>query len=294
MDETTQMAGKTCLITGATLGIGLETAVALARMGAHVDMVARDPARGEAALADVRARSAGGDVELLHADLASLDEVRRLASDFRSRHTELHVLINNAGAYNAHRTTTSDGFETTFGVNHLAHFLLTNMLLDLLRASAPSRIVNVSSAAHVGGRMNFDDLNAEHRYSGMRAYGQSKLANVLFTYELARRLEGSGVTANSLHPGVVATGFGKNNPGLWGRFFSIGQVVGKPFFLSSEEGARTTIYLASSPDVERVNGQYFVKSKAVPSSERSHDRDAAGRLWDMSEQMIGATTSASG
>ncbi len=279
------MSQKTVLITGASLGIGKETAIGLAAIGARVVMVARARSRGEAALAEVIRESGSKQVELMLADLASLDDVRTLASDFKRQHTELHLLINNAGAMNAHRTLTKDGFETTFGVNHLAHVLLTDQLLDVLRASAPSRIINVSSTAHVGGHINFDDLQGEKRYSAIRAYGQSKLANVLFTYELARRLEGSGVTANALHPGVVRTGFGKNSPGIVREAFKVFHIIGRPFFISPAEGARTSIYLASSPELEGVTGKYFDKCAQVSSNTESHDTAIARRLWQVSEEL---------
>lgn len=289
----TSMAGKICLVTGANQGIGKETALGLARMGATVVMVARDRPKGEAALAEVKARSGSANVELMIADFASLESIRALAIEFRARHSALNVLVNNAGAYNTHRSTTTDGLETTFGVNHLGYFLLTDLLLDMLKASAPSRIVSVSSTAHVGGKMNFDDLQAERTYSGMRAYGQSKLANVLFTYELARRLEGTGVTANVLHPGVVRTGFGKNNGGVVGPLFAVFQRVGRPFFIAPEDGAATSIYLASSPEVEGVTGKYFDKCKAVPSNAISYDQAVAKRLWDVSEALVSPTAVAS-
>lgn len=196
------------------------------------------------------------------------------------------MLVNNAGAYNATRTLTKDGFETTFGVNHLGYFLTTKLLLDAIKATAPARIVSVSSAAHGRGKMNFDDLQGERSYAGFGAYGQSKLANVLFTYELARQLEGTGVTANCLHPGVVKTGFGKNNSGIVRGFFAVFQTVGKPFLLTPEKGAQTSIYLASSPEVEGVTGKYFAKSREAQSNAISHDRDVARRLWESSEQMV--------
>jgi NAD(P)-dependent dehydrogenase (short-subunit alcohol dehydrogenase family) len=288
------MNGKTCIVTGASLGIGKEAAAALAGMGARVVMVCRDPGRGEAAMADVVGQSGNSNVELMIADLASLDAIRGLAAAYKQKHQQLHVLVNNAGAFNAGRTTTKDGFETTFGVNHLAYFLLTDLLLDVLKASAPARIVNVSSLAHVGGHINFDDLQGEKSYNGRKAYGQSKLANVLFTYELARRLEGTGVTANVLHPGVVRTGFGKNNPGIIGQLFEIGQVIGRPFFISPAQGAATSIYLASAPDVEGVSGKYFVKCKAVDSNAESYDTTVAQRLWQVSEQLTKPAASAAG
>lgn len=289
-DTTSAMQGKTVLITGASGGIGLEAARALAAMGADVVMVARDRTRGEAAAATVCERARGG-VELLLADLASLDDIRTLAGEFKASHTRLDVLLNNAGAHHATRKLSRDGYELTFAVNHLAYFLLTELLLDLLKASAPSRIINVSSGAHHGGRIKFDDVMSERAYGGFRAYGQSKLANVLHAYELARRLEGTGVTANALHPGVVATGFGKNNAGPLGTLFGIAQVIGRPFYISPERGAATSVYLASSPAVEGISGRYFVDCRAVRSSARSHDEEAARRLWALSEQLTGLPSS---
>lgn len=281
-----EMAGRTCLITGATNGIGKETAIELAKMGASVVLVARDERKGRAAQSELKERS-GADSELLLADLASLADVRRLAEEYRSRHDKLHVLINNAGAYNSKRELSKDGYEMTIAVNHLAHFLLTDLLLDVIKASAPARIINVSSGAHSGAKMEFDDLQAESGYGvGMRAYGQSKLANVLFTNELARRLEGANVAVNSLHPGVVRTGFGRNAKGVIGGVFAVFQFVGRPFLLSSAQGAETSIYLASSPDVETTTGEYFVKSKSVASNDESNDPEVARRLWDVSEELI--------
>ena len=285
------MQGRTCLITGATNGIGRETAVALAEMGASVVITARDERKGRAVQSEIKERS-GVDVDVLFADLASLADVRRLADGYKSRHNKLHVLINNAGAINSQRLETQDGYEMTFAVNHLAHFLLTDQLLEVIKSSAPARIINVSSGAHTGAKVDFDDLQAESGYSGMRAYGQSKLANVLFTKELARRLEGSNVTANSLHPGVVKTGFGHNNGGLMGVGLSFFHIVASPFLLNSAQGAETSIHLASSPDVENVSGEYFVKKEAVPSNDVSNDPDVARKLWDVSEQLVRANGSA--
>ena len=291
MTANSSMKGRTCLITGASGGIGKETAVALATLGATVVMVSRDSERGKAALADVRRRSGGSnDVHLMLADLASLQAVRSLASEFRQKHQRLHVLVNNAGAYNVKRLLSEDGHELTFAVNHLAHFLLTNLLLDLLKASAPARIVNVSSRSHMGATIDFDDLQQESGYRGMAVYGQSKLANVLFTRELARRLEGTGVTANSLHPGLVKTGFGRNNGGAIGAIFRmfqarVFQIVPIPFIITPERGAETSVYLSSSPDVESVTGKYFVKKEPVPSSESSSDPALAARLWQLSDEL---------
>ncbi len=276
------MHGKTCLITGASRGIGLEAAVALARLGATVVLVARDAERGAAAVARVEAE-AGTTADLLIADLASLQGVRTVAQEFRMRHDRLEVLINNAGAVFSQRSVTVDGFERTFALNHLAYFLLTNLLIDVLCATAPSRIVNVTSDAHKGAVLNFDDLQSERRYSGFQVYGRSKLANILFTHELARRLDGSGVTANCLHPGVVATGFNKNN----GLLMRLGMTVARPFLLSAEKGAKTLIYLASSPEVQGVSGEYFVNCTATTSSPPSYDDNAARRLWEVSAEMTG-------
>lgn len=280
------LTGRVCLVTGASNGIGLETAAALAGMGASVILHARDPRRGEAAVAEVRRRYPAADVSLALADLASLAEVRGLAAGIRSRHDRLHVLVNNAGAYNTTRSTTRDGFETTFAVNHLAHFLLTRELLPLLRASVPARIINVSSNAHRIGRLNLDEPYAPRRYGGMRAYGTSKLANILFTYELARRLDGTGVTANAVHPGSVATGFAQNNGPFMRGAFHVFHVVGRPFFLTPAQGADTVVYLASSPDLDTVSGTYWVKRRATRSSAASYDEEAARRLWELSERLV--------
>ncbi len=283
-----QMKGKTVVVTGGNNGIGLETAVELTRLGAHVAITARSQAKGEAALADIKNRSESDDVELLLADFASLASTRRFAEKFKTNHDRLDVLVNNAGGINTSRSETLDGFETTFGVNHLGYFLVTNLLLDLLKASAPARVVSVSSGAHLRTKgMDFDDLNSEQSYSGMGVYGRSKLANVLFTYELARRLEGSGVTANCLHPGVVRSGFGQNNGGLIALVFKSAYTLMTPFTKSNAQGAETSIYLASSPEVEGVTGKYFVDSEETPSSPASHDEEAARRLWEISEQMTG-------
>ncbi len=279
------MVGRVCLVTGASSGIGRETALALARMGATVVMQGHDPERSAAAADAVRRASPQGAVELMVADLSSQAEVRRLAAEVLQRHDSLHVLVNNAGVLRMRRTLTVDGLEQTFALNHLAYFLLTRLLLDRLGESAPARIVNVSSVAHQRARLDFDDLQNARRSNGMGVYGQSKLANVLFTYELARRLEGSGVTANCLHPGLVATRFGSGNLGVVGRAMWLGTRLMRPFALSPAKGARTSIYLSTSQEVEHVSGRYFVNGKATASSPASYDEESARRLWEASEQL---------
>lgn len=290
----TDMAGDTCIVTGANSGIGKATATALAGMGAHVVMVARSRERGEAALGDVRRASGNAKVDLLLADLSSQASIRQLAAEILAAYPSVDVLVNNAGAMHTSRSVTVDGIETTWATNHLNYVLLTHLLLDRIKASAPARIVNVSSRAHDGSKINFDDLQFERGYSIIQSYGQSKLANVLFTYELARRLEGTGVTANCLHPGVVRTGFAKNSSGSLGTFVSVGARVAGVFFISPEKGAETSIHLASSPAVEGVTGKYFARSKETPSNAESHDREIARRLWDLSERMCGIAATAGG
>lgn len=274
------MSSRTCLITGATSGIGRATALALAGMGAELVLLCRDRARGEDTAAAARAAGAPA-VELLVADLGVQAEVRRAAAEFLAGGRPLHVLINNAGVVNLQRTLTADGLEATFAVNHLAYFLLTTLLLDRLRASAPARIVNVSSEAHRFGPLDFDDLQNERRYRTMRVYGQSKLANILFTAELARRLEGSGVTVNSLHPGAVATRLGTNN-GAWAR--ALIRLL-RPFFRSPDDGAATSIHLATAPELAGVSGRYFANRREKTPSAAARDPESARRLWEASERL---------
>lgn len=280
------MNGKVCLITGANSGIGKATAAGLAKMGARVVMVCRSRAAGAAALEQIKAESANENIDLLLADLSSQAEIRRLADEVLARYGKLHVLINNAGVAPVKRSLSVDGIETAFAINYLAPFLLTNLLWEVLKASAPSRVVNVAGDYHRKATIKFDDLMSERDYSGVQASNQAKLALILFTYEAARRLEGTQVTVNCLHPGAVATDAPLKDPDLppLARFFY--RLV-KPFFLSPERGAETSIYLASSPDVEGVTGKYFIKKAAVASSPESYDLETARRLWEVSAGLTG-------
>jgi NAD(P)-dependent dehydrogenase (short-subunit alcohol dehydrogenase family) len=278
------MAGRTCLVTGATSGIGKATAAGLARLGADLVLVARDRARAEATVAEIKAATGNPRIELLVADLASQASIRQAVQEYRRGHDRLHVLVNNAGGFWATRHSTVDGLEWTFAVNHLAYFLLTNLLLELLVASAPARIVNVTSSAQAIGDIHLDDLQFQRRYRGQAAYNQSKLANVLFTYELARRLEGSGVTVNCGVPGVTRTNFGRDDSGAVMRLLT---PLGRPFMRSPEQGADTVVWLASSPEVEGVTGGYYASGRARRSSRRSYDTELAGRLWRVSEELTG-------
>jgi NAD(P)-dependent dehydrogenase (short-subunit alcohol dehydrogenase family) len=282
------IGGKTALITGGTSGIGKATAVALAAMGADVVVTGRDPERGERAAEEIRAQSTGGSVELMLADLAVQSEVRRLAEEFAERHDRLDVLVNNAGLVQSERTETPDGIETTLAINHLAPFLLTNLLLDLLKKSAPSRIVTVSSEAQRWGSMDFDDLQSRRNYRGFPVYGMTKLANIMFTYELAERLNGTGVTATCMHPGAVNTRFGTNNRGPMTLVFRLF----KPFMRTPEQGADTVIYLASSREVEGVSGKYYSDRKWIEPQEAALDPEARRRLWEASERLTGLKVTA--
>jgi NAD(P)-dependent dehydrogenase (short-subunit alcohol dehydrogenase family) len=286
----TNMQGKTILISGATNGIGKQSALELAKMGAQVVIIGRNKARTDETLREIQTASGNKDVHALIADLSSMAEVRRVAEDFKKQFSRLDVLLNNAGGVFQSRQETVDGYEMTFALNHLSYFLLTELLLDMLKASAPSRIVNVSSDLQSGATINFDDLQSKQSYGigGFRAYGQSKLMNVMFTYELARRLAGTGVTVNVLHPGVVNTGFGRNNKGLMGLAMSLMAF----FTLKVEDGAKTSVYLASSPEVEGMTGKYFDKCKPKQSTAASYDEAAQKRLWDISEQLTGIATPA--
>ncbi len=278
------MQGKVCVITGATSGIGLVAAERLAAVGARIVLVARDAARGEAALGRIRSRAAQGSATIHYADLARLAEMSRVAEAIAASEPRVDVLINNAGAMFQTRQVTEDGLERTFALNHMAYFVLANRLRDRLAVAAPSRVVSVASDAHRGNVLDFDDLQSTRNYRGFRVYGRSKLANILFTRELARRLAGTGVTANCLHPGFVATRFGDNNGGL----FRVGLGLAKRFFaLSPEEGAETIVYLASSPGVAEVSGGYFARSRPATPTAAAQDDAAAGRLWEESARLAG-------
>jgi retinol dehydrogenase 14 len=276
------MGGKVALVTGGTSGIGKATAMALSAMGADVVVVGRDRERGERAAAEVRAQT-GGRVDLALADLSSQAEVRALAEEFKRRYDRLDVLVNNAGLVQSTRTETADGLESTFAINHLAPFLLTNLLLDMLKQSAPSRVVTVSSEAERWGNIDFDDLQSKKKYRGFPVYGMTKLANIMFTYELAERLKGTDVTATCMHPGAVNTRFGTNNRGPMTILFR----AFKPFMRTPEQGADTVIWLAASPDVEGVSGRYYADRKPLEPKKIANDPAARRRLWEESERLTG-------
>ncbi len=288
------MNGKICMITGATSGMGQITARSLAGRCATVIIVGRNPGKCAATVNRIRQQTGNQSVEFMVADLSSQKDISQLAQQFKSKYPRLDVLVNNAGAWIVSCQESIDGIEMTFALNHLGYFMLTNLLIDTLKASAPARIINISSYGHKAGQINFDDLQFQQKYNGMQAYRQSKLANVLFTYECARRLAGTGVTVNAVNPGLVATNFGLNNIGL-----SNGRVrdhltrlyhflaVNTHVEISAAQGAQTAIYLATSPDVETVTGKYFEKQVAVPSSPLSYDEEVARRLWQISAEMTG-------
>jgi NAD(P)-dependent dehydrogenase (short-subunit alcohol dehydrogenase family) len=275
-------AGKVCLVTGATGGIGLVTAQVLAGRGAEVVLVSRSAAKCADAAAQIKAQTGSDKVSYIAGDLSSMAQVRAVADEFLARHDRLDVLVNNAGAVFATRQESADGYEMTLALNHLNYVHLTNLLLDRLLASAPARIVNVSSDAHKIASLDFDDLMAERNYNAFSVYSRSKLANVLFTYELARRLEGSDVTANALHPGFVASNFGRSNGGMWNMLMPLAQL----FAITPQRGAETSLHLAAAPEVQGVTGRYFDKRRAVSSSPASYDIAAQRRLWEVSEQLV--------
>ena len=276
------MSGQVCVVTGANSGIGKAAALTLARFGAEVILVCRDSARGEAARAEIAAAAAAGQPRLEIADLSSMTEVRDLAGRL-SALGRLDVLINNAGLVLGERRTSADGFEYTFAVNHLAPFLLTNLLREQLAGSAPARVITVSSAAHRGARLNLDDLQLAGHFNGWRAYSNSKLANILFTTELAARLTGTRVTANCLHPGTVNTGFGRDGS----RLLRFGLDLGRRFLRTAGQGADTVVYLASSPDVAGATGGYYVNRKLRTPSRAARDQATARRLWEISAELTG-------
>jgi len=276
------LTGKTVLITGATSGIGFETSVRLAQLGASLVMVGRDRAKTAAKVEEVGKRSGAASVESLLCDFSSQDRIRGLANEFRARHERLHILVNNAGGVFAKRTLTVDGIETTFAVNHLGYFLLTYLLLDLLVKSAPARLINVASAAHYRGTMDFDDLGFERGYKIMRAYSRSKLANVLFTRELAARMDGMGVTFNSLHPGAVATNIWNGAPRWTRPILSLARL----FMLTPAQGADAVVYLAISPEVEGKTGLYFENNHPKMPSALASDSFVAKQLWERSSKLV--------
>jgi retinol dehydrogenase 14 len=282
------MGGKTVLITGGTSGIGKATAVAMAAMGANVVVVGRNQERGGAAVEEIKAQSHNESVELMLADLSVQAEVRRLAEEFLERYDRLDVLVNNAGLVQSKRTETPDGIETTLAINHLAPFLLTNLLLGCLEQSALSRVITVSSEAQRWGTMDFEDMQSRRKYRGFPVYGMTKLANIMFTYELAERLNGTGVAVNCLHPGSVGTNFGQNNKGIMALFFR----TFKPFMRSPEQGADTLVWLASSPEVDGVSGKYFSDRKEIEAKKVAYDRVARRRLWEISEELTGLKVAA--
>jgi retinol dehydrogenase 12 len=278
------MEGRICIITGGTSGIGKVAAREIAAKGATVVLVGRDEGKGVRTVAEIRGRTGNDWVSFQRADLSRQAEIRRLARNLVEAHPRIDVLVNNAGALFMQRRLSADGIEMTFALNHLGYFLLTNLLLERLLAAEAARIVNVASRAHEGATIDFDDLQGERGYTGWRAYQRSKLANILFTAELARRLAGTRVTANALHPGFVATRFGMNN----GLLFRIGMRLAFTTAIGEEEGARTTVHLATSPEVDGVTGRYFVQCREAEPSAAARDMQAARRLWEISERMYGA------
>ncbi len=280
--EPNDMANRVCMVTGASSGIGLETAAALAGMGADVVLVVRDPTRGQLAIDEILRRHPMARVESIVADLSVVSQMRHVAREYRARHERLHVLVNNAGVMMGKRTETPDGLETNFAINYLAPFLLTHDLLPALVAGAPSRVIVVSSMMHRMGRLHLDDLQSRRDYNYLRAYSTTKLMSLMFTYELARRLEGTGVTANALHPGFVATGIGRSS----GLLFRSIMRIARPFEKSPADGARTSIYLASSAEVEGVTGRYFIDCRPRRSSAISYDQQLQRTLWMETERLL--------
>lgn len=275
---------RIAIVTGANSGVGLETARGLARAGHHVVLAVRSVARGESARADIAGTVPGASLEVMRLDLASLASVRAFAEDFQARHDALHLLVNNAGIHTADKQRTEDGLELTIASNHVGHFLLTNLLLDLLKRSAPARVVTVASEAHRYGKIDFDDLNGDENWSGFTAYGQSKLANILFARELAKRLQNTGVTSNAVHPGIVRSNWAR---GKDSGILRLGVALASPFMLSPAQGARTTLHVALHDDGATSNGGYFRRSKKATPSRLARDDEAAARLWNLTNKLAG-------
>ncbi len=284
---TNSMAGKTCVVTGAAAGIGNQTALRLAKLGATVIAIARDPVRGQKAVDELRTLSSNKDVHLALCDLASQQSIRDAAAEIKKRHQKIHVLVNQAGVYSADRKTTPDGLELMFAVNHLAYFHLTVLLADALKAAGTARVINGTGALEGAGRMNFDDLQSEKKYGGFRVLAQSKLCNLLFTMELARRLAGTGVTSTCFHPGGVKTRFGTGEGGLMGMIMGLSRRFGS----TPAAAAKIPIHLATDPALEGVTGQYFSLMKPASPSKRAQDPALAKRLWEVSERLTGAKLS---
>ena len=274
------LKGKTTIITGATSGIGKVTALAIARDGAHLVLPVRNMEKGEVLKAEIISETGNKSVELMLCDLASMDSIRSFAKEFMAKYDRLHLLVNNAGLWESKRKESADGIEMNFAVNHLAPFLMTHLLLDIIKKSAPARIINVSSTAHKYAKMNFDDLEGKKGWSSMKSYAQSKLANIFFTRKLARELEGTGITVNCLHPGVVSTHLFDKMPRFFRRIFGL-------FMISSEKGAETSIFLATSPEVDEVSGVYFKKKKMAKTTRHAEDMKAADMLWEVSKEYCG-------
>lgn len=273
------MKGKVCLVTGGTSGIGLETAGGLAELGATVIITGRNEEIGQQIVQDIKARTGNGFIELLISDFSSQKEVHKLADQIKNRYDKIDVLINNAGLYQPEHTLTKDGVEMTLAVNYLAPFLLTNLLLDLLRKGNPSRIINVSSSFHKGGKLFFDDVNFNENYSGMQAYKNTKLALIMFTYKLARELKGQGITVNTVHPGIVKTNLPRQR-----EFYSL-LLKAIPFFITAKKGAETSVYLAHSAEVKDNTGKYFVKKKPRKTKPITYDKEIQNKLWELSKEL---------
>ncbi len=276
------MKNKTVVITGITSGIGRFTAVDLASRGARLVLIARNKARADETIEEIRKKTGNKNIALFIADLSVMEDIRKVTAEIIRKYPVIDVLINCAGMVFPKRYESSEGIEMTFALNHLGYFMLTNRLVEHLKAAPSARIINVASEAQRSGQIHFDDLNLENGYSAFKAYSQSKLANVIFTYELARRLEGTRVTANAVHPGVVNTRFGRDFNGIWKILFAFV----KPFMRNVEKGAETVIWLAVSPEVEGVSGKYFTDKKQIRSTDISYDKEIADRLWKVSEEMV--------